>query len=55
VKIAPSITVKIKDRRDFSRFLFNISWWAQVTVTPDERSKIVFRRGTLIGLKELIW
>jgi hypothetical protein len=25
VKIAPSITVKIKDRRDFSRFLFSIS------------------------------
>ena len=54
VKTAPSITVKIKDRRDFSRFLFSISWCAQVTVTPDDRSRIVFRRGTLIGLKELI-
>jgi hypothetical protein len=55
VKIAPNITVNIRDKRDFSRFLFSISWWAQVTVTPDERSKIVFKRGTLIGLKELIW
>ena len=25
VNTAPSITVKIKDRRDFSRFLFSIS------------------------------
>jgi hypothetical protein len=55
VKMVPSITVIIKDKRDFSRFLFNISWWAQVTVTPDESNRIVFRRGILIGLKELIW
>jgi hypothetical protein len=52
--MAPNITVNIRDKRDFSRFLFSISWWAQVTVTPDERSRIVFKRGTLIGLKELI-
>jgi len=55
VKIPPRKTVKIRDSRDFSRFLFSISWCAQVTVTPDDSSKIVFRRGTLIGLNELIW
>lgn len=54
MKIAPSSTVEIKDSRDFFRFLLSISWCAQVTVTPEDRSKMVFKSGTLIGLNELI-
>jgi len=55
VKIIPKITVDTRDRRDLVRFPFIISWWAHVTVTPDERRRIVLRRGTLMGLNELIW
>lgn len=29
-------------------------WWAHVTVTPDERSTAVLRRGTLKGSKGVI-
>jgi hypothetical protein len=29
-------------------------WWAHVTVTPDERRIMVFKRGTWRGLKMLI-
>jgi len=34
--------------------VFSISWWDQVTVTPDERSRIVFNKGTPMGLKGVI-
>jgi hypothetical protein len=34
--------------------LFIIAWWAHVTETPDDRRRMVFRRGILIGLKELM-
>jgi len=33
---------------------FNISWWDHVIDTPEDRSRIVFRRGILIGLNALI-
>jgi len=39
---------------DFLRFFFNISWWDHVTVTPEDKSRMVFNNGILIGLKELI-
>lgn len=55
MKIPPSTTVVVRDRRDFVRFLLSISWCAHVTVTPDERRRMVFSRGILIGLNELIW
>jgi len=35
---------------DFLKLFFNISWWAQVTVTPDESRRIVLSSGILIGL-----
>jgi hypothetical protein len=31
-----------------------MAWWAQVTETPEDKSKIVFRRGILIGLNGLM-
>jgi hypothetical protein len=34
--------------------LFIIAWWAHVTETPEERRRMVFSSGILIGLKELI-
>lgn len=35
--------------------LFSIrAWWAHVTVTPEDKRIIVFRRGTWIALKGLI-
>lgn len=54
VKIAPSMIVMIKDVEDLEKFFFSISWWDQVTVTPEDKSKIVFIRGILIGLKVTI-
>ena len=54
VKIIPKLTVIFRAVFAFSKFFFIISWWDQVIVTPDERSKIVFNKGTLIGLKERI-
>jgi len=35
-------------------FLFSISWWDHVIETPDDKRRIVFRRGILIGLNEVI-
>jgi hypothetical protein len=46
--------VVIKAFLDFLKFFFNISWWAHVILTPDDKSKIVFKSGILIGLKEII-
>jgi len=38
----------------FLKFLLSISWWAQVTDTPEERRRIVLIRGILMGLNELM-
>lgn len=35
---------------DFLNSFFNISWCAQVTVTPDDNNKMVLSNGILIGL-----
>jgi hypothetical protein len=53
-KITPNVIVKVKANFALLKFLFSISWWDQVIETPEERSKIVFKRGILIGLKEVI-
>jgi hypothetical protein len=37
-----------------SFILFIMAWCAHVTETPDERRRIVFNRGILIGLNEII-
>lgn len=50
-KIIPKEIVKIKAILDLLKLFFNISWWDHVTVTPEDKSKIVFIRGILIGLK----
>jgi hypothetical protein len=39
---------------DLLKFLISISWWAQVTVTPEDRRRRVFSSGMLIGLKVVI-
>jgi len=54
VKIAPKVIVIISGSVDLEKSFFNISWWDHVTVTPEDRSKIVFIRGILIGLKVII-
>lgn len=51
VKITPKVIVMAKEITDLENFFFNISWWHQVTVTPEDRSRIVFIKGILIGLK----
>jgi len=54
VKITPREIVAIRDITDLEKFFFNISWWDHVTVTPEDKSRIVFIRGILIGLKVVI-
>jgi hypothetical protein len=53
VKIPPNNIVKVKDSLDLIKFFVNISWWAQVILTPDDSKRIVFSNGILIGLKEI--
>jgi len=50
----PNLIVIISLIFDLLKFFFNISWWDHVTVTPEDKSKIVFNSGILIGLKDLI-
>jgi len=54
VKTAPSVIVRDNDLFDFLYLFFSISWWAQVTENPDDNRRIVFIKGILIGLKEVI-
>jgi len=49
---APNLTVTVRATMAFLKFLLSISWWAQVTDTPEERRRIVLIRGILIGLNE---
>jgi len=50
VKYTPRVIVKIILVTNCDKF-FSISlWWAHVTVTPEDKRIIVFRRGTLNGL-----
>jgi hypothetical protein len=51
VKIAPSLTVRISAVLALLILDFSISWCDQVTVTPEESSRIVFSKGTPMGLK----
>jgi len=50
----PNLIVIISLIFDLLKFFFNISWWDHVTVTPEDKSKIVFNSGILIGLKDVI-
>jgi len=50
----PNVIVNIKLIFDLLKFLFSISWWDHVTVTPDDNKRIVFSNGILIGLNELM-
>jgi len=54
VNITPKPIVIIREITDLKKFFFNISWCDQVTVTPEDRSKIVFIRGILMGLKVIM-
>ena len=54
VNTIPNKMVNFKAIFALLKFFFNISWWDHVIDTPDESSKIVFNKGTLIGLKEWI-
>jgi hypothetical protein len=54
VKIPPSRMVSAKALVALAFILFIIAWWAQVTETPEDRRRMVFSSGILIGLKELI-
>jgi len=50
VKYNPNATVTPNAWRVSLKSLAIREWWAQVTVTPDERRIIVFNNGTWIGL-----
>ena len=54
LKYPPNKMVNIRAFNAFLRFFFNIEWCAHVTENPDLIKIIVFRRGTLMGLKGLI-
>jgi len=46
VKYIPSITVIIKLETAWEWLFSIILWWDQVTVTPEAKRMIVFKRGT---------
>jgi len=50
-KVAPRIIVIFNESFAFLKFFFIISWWDHVIVTPEDKRRIVFNRGILIGLK----
>jgi len=50
--MAPNLTVTVRAVMAFLKFLLSISWWAQVTETPEERRRMVLINGILIGLNE---
>jgi len=54
VNTPPRRIVVVRDVFVLLIFPFSISWWAHVTVTPEDRRRIVFKRGILIGLNDLI-
>lgn len=47
VKVIPRATVRAKPASAFSRDPSKRLWWAQVTVTPDDRRVTVLKRGTV--------
>jgi len=53
-KMTPRVIVKVRANLALLKFLFSISWWDHVMDTPEDSKRIVFRRGILIGLKEVI-
>jgi len=50
VKYSPRATVIMSPCLVWEKFLSIIPWWAHVTVTPEARRIIVFKRGTWKGL-----
>jgi hypothetical protein len=54
VKTIPSVMVSPRAFAALFFILFIMEWCAHVTETPDERRRIVFSRGILIGLNEII-
>jgi len=42
--------VIIRAIEDLLKLFLSISWCAQVTVTPEDKRRIVFSKGTLMGL-----
>jgi len=52
VNTRPMAIVRVSPAFEFFEFPFSISWWAHVTDTPEERRRIVLRRGMLMGLKD---
>jgi hypothetical protein len=54
VKIAPRIIVIVRESFALLKFFLSISWWDHVMVIPDDRRRIVFIKGILMGLKDII-
>ena len=54
VKVTPRTTVKSKDKTLDLKNPHSIAWWVQVTETPEETNKIVFKKGIPFGSKQLI-
>jgi len=54
VKISPKVTVKYRPIFEFLVLALSISWWVHVTDTPEDKRRIVFSNGILIGLNDVI-
>jgi len=54
VKIIPRKIVVDRDVFAVLYLFFIMLWWDQVTVTPEDRRMMVFRRGILMGLNGLM-
>jgi hypothetical protein len=52
VKIRPNMMVIAKEFFALLKFPLSISWCDHVMVTPDDKRRIVFRSGILIGLND---
>jgi hypothetical protein len=54
VNTAPNVMVRANALVALAFILFIMAWCAHVTETPEDRRRMVFSSGILIGLKELI-
>jgi len=52
-KINPKEMVVAKAILALLKFFLSISWWLHVIETPEDKRRIVFNKGILMGLKEV--
>lgn len=54
MKVAPRTTVNKRETNLALKSPTSIAWWVQVTETPEETKRIVFKKGIPLGSKEEI-